>query len=66
MLLFLLPFGIGLAGVPKNLPHILADCVGDLILRDTAHVANTGGKSVPIELSGRPLTLCEETAPLTR
>jgi len=42
MLLFPFPFGARLAGVPTNLPQVLADCIGDLIVRDTAHVATTG------------------------
>ena len=40
------------AGVPKNLPQVLANCIGDLIVRDTAHVASTGKmvkpKTVPL------------------
>ena len=42
MLLFPFPFGSRLAVVPRTSLQVLADCVGDLIMRDMAHVASTG------------------------
>src|SRR6266487_3475527 len=43
-LCWLLGISVPITDIPRsqhNLPQVLADCVGDLIVRDTAHVAST-------------------------
>src|SRR5205807_5789253 len=34
-------FGHDLGSIHLNVPRVLANCIGDLIVRDTAHVAST-------------------------
>jgi hypothetical protein len=34
----------------EGLPHVLADCLGNLIVRDTAHIASTAFTQREVEV----------------